>query len=102
MVKEGSMGGELADKVSEVVVVKVLGVAGYHRCGESIVRVLLEGNGSARREGVGVLVKLFDEEGPPFVKGPHGVVCRLDFGNVSGSDEVEKEIGRKNGCAGPL
>ncbi len=88
MVKEGGMSGELTNNVGKVVMVEKLGVAGYDWRGESIVRVLLEGNGSASREGVGVLVKLLDEEGPPFVKGPDGVVCGLDFDDVGGSDEV--------------
>ena len=64
--------------------------------------MLLEGYGSACREGVSVLVKLLDEKGPPFVKGPDGVVCGLNFNYVGSSDEVEKEVGSKSGCFGPL
>ena len=49
-----------------------------------------------------MLVKLLDEKRPPFVEGPDGVVCRLDFSYISGSDEVEKEVGSKNWCFCPL
>ena len=36
-----------------------------------------------------MLEELLDEKGPPFVEGPDGVVCGLDLGYVSGSDEVK-------------
>ena len=49
-----------------------------------------------------MLEELLDEKGPPFVEGPDGVVCGLNFSYVGGSDEVEKEVGSKNGCFGPL
>jgi hypothetical protein len=102
VVQKGSVGGELANEVSEVVVVKVLGVTGNHRRCESIVRVLLESDSGAGREGIGVMVKLFNEERPPFVQRSDSVMSWLDFGDVGGSDEVEKEVRKKNWCFGPL
>jgi hypothetical protein len=64
--------------------------------------MLLEGYGSASREGVSVLDKLFDEKGPPFVKGSDGVVCGLNFGYIGGSDEVKEQVGSQNWCFSPL
>ena len=64
--------------------------------------MLLECDGGASGKGIGVLVKLFDEEGPPFVERSDSVVSWLDFGNVGGSDEVEEEVRKEHGFCGPL
>ena len=96
MVEERSVDGELINELSKVIVVEVLGITGEHGRGEAVVWVLLEGDGSSGGKGVGVLEKLFDKEGPPFVEGPDGVVCGLDLGYVCGSDEVEQEVGSEN------
>ena len=38
------------------------------------------------------MVKLLNEEGPPFVERAQGVVGGLEFGNVGGSNKVEQEL----------
>ena len=49
-----------------------------------------------------MLVKLLNEEGPPFVEGAEGIVGRLYLGYIGGLDEVEQEFNGRDGCFRPL